>query len=211
MHNGGRNTDTGFTIRPAQARELRAVLDLLKRSRLPEAGLAPHAGSLLVALDGDRIHRGQGLGQALTQSAGYTLIETAMAIAVLGIVLSFAWLRMGPAMSQSRVRGAATVLAADLQYAQMLAIRQRRPVAVIVDNSVRSYIIRLRDTAVTFRDRFLGQDTEYRLDSLRASPASVVLLPSGVVTSATTTFTLRRGAYTRHVRLTRAGQVRILP
>lgn len=144
-------------------------------------------------------------------AAGYTLIETAIAIVVLGILLSVAWMRMGPSMSQSRVRSAATVLAADLQYAQMLAVRQHRPVAVIVDPSVRSYIIRLRDTSLTFRDRFLGQDTEYRLDSLRANPASVVLFPSGVVASATTTFTLRQGAYTRHVRLTRAGQVRILP
>lgn len=133
-----------------------------------------------------------------------------MAIAVLGIVLSFAWLRMGPAMSQSRVRGAATVLAADLQYAQMLAIRQRRPVAVIVDNSVKSYIIRLRDTSVTFRDRFFGQDTEYRLDSLSANPATVVMYPNGITTG-TTTFTLRLSGFTRHVRLTWAGLVRILP
>lgn len=143
-------------------------------------------------------------------AAGYTLIETVIAIVVFGILLSVAWVRMGPALASSRVRNAATVIATDLQYAQMLAVRQRRPVAVIVDPSMRSYIIRLRDSSLTFRNRFFGQDTEFLLDSLSASPTSVVLFPSGV-TAGTVTFTARQGGFTRHVRLTRAGQVRIVP
>lgn len=150
------------------------------------------------------------LGLTPAGTPGYTLVEAVIAIVVMGILLSIAWVRMGPAVSQARVRSAATVVATDLQYAQMLAVRQRRPVAVIVDNSLRSYIIRLRDTSLTFRDRFFGQDTEYVLDSLSASPASVVLFPNGVA-AATTTFTVSLRGYTRHVRLTRAGQVRILP
>ncbi len=298
--NGERTTDNAVDIRLAQARELPAVLDLLKQSRLPDVGLAQHTGSLLVAVDGDRVvgcaalelyrraallrsvavaeaHRGRCLGQRLTRaalemgqargvrsvylltetaaeffqrlgfrpvardqaeadvgasaefqgacpasatcmvlalepapSAGYTLIETVIAMVVLGILISIAWLRMGPAVSQTRVRSAATVVATDLQYAQMLAVRQRQPVVVIVDASMRSYIIRMRDTALTFRDRFFGQGTDYLLDSLSATPTSVVLYPNGV-TAATTTFTIAQGAYTRHVRLTRAGQVRIVP
>jgi amino-acid N-acetyltransferase len=145
-----------------------------------------------------------------THTPGYTLIETVVAIVVFGILLSIAWVRMGPALASARVRNAATVIATDLQYAQMLAVRQRRPVAVIVDPGMRSYIIRLRDSSLTFRDRFFGPDTEYLLDSLSASPTSVVLFPSGV-TAGTVTFTARQGVYTRHVRLTRAGQVRIVP
>jgi amino-acid N-acetyltransferase len=142
--------------------------------------------------------------------AGYTLIETVIAIVAASILLSIALVRMGPALANARVRSAATVVATDLQYAQMLAVRQRRPVAVIVDNNVKSYIIRLRDTSVTFRDRFFGQDTEYRLDSLSANPATVVMYPNGITTG-TTTFTLRLSGFTRHVRLTWAGLVRILP
>ena len=145
-----------------------------------------------------------------THTPGYTLIETVAAIVVFGILLSIAWVRMGPTLASARVRNAATVIATDLQYAQMLAVRQRRPVAVIVDPGMRSYIIRLRDSSLTFRDRFFGPDTEYLLDSLSASPTSVVLFPSGV-TAGTVTFTARQGVYTRHVRLTRAGQVRIVP
>lgn len=141
---------------------------------------------------------------------GYTIIELVMAIAILGILLSLALIRMTPALNQARVQRAATVIATDLQYAQMLAVRQRAPVAVIVDDALKSYIIRMRDTSLTFRDRFFGQDTEFLLDSLAAAPPSVVMFPNGVA-AATTTFTVQRGGFTRRVRLSRAGQVRIVP
>ena len=142
--------------------------------------------------------------------AGYTMVEMAIAVVVFGILLSMALIKMAPAVSQARVQRAATVVAMDLQYAQMLAVRQRAPVALIVDNALKSYIIRLRDSSLTFRDRFFGQDTEYLLDNLSALPASVVMFPNGVA-AATTTFTLGRDGYTRQVRLSRAGQVRIIP
>ncbi len=142
--------------------------------------------------------------------AGYSAIELVIAIVVFGILLSMAYVRMRPAVNQARVQRAATVIATDLQYAQMLAVRQRAPVAVIVDNALKSYIIRLRDTSLTFRNRFFGQDTEFVLDTLAATPASVVMFPSGVA-GATTTFTVGLDGYTRQVRLSRGGQVRIVP
>ena len=297
--NGKRTTDQVVDIRLARPQELPSVLELLTQSRLPEAGLARHAASLLVAVDGDRIvgcaalelyghaallrsvavaetHRGRGLGGRISHAtlelgrqrgvrrvylltetaaeffarlgfrriaraqaepavgaslefrdacpasaicmeldlrpaaAGYSMIEIVFAIGVFAILVTASWVRMRPALASARVRKAATVIATDLQYAQMLAVRQRRPVAVIVDPSMRAYIIRLRDTSLTMRTRFLGQDTEFSLDSLSVSPASVVLLPSGVAVG-TATFTARQGGYTRHVRLNRGGQVRIVP
>jgi prepilin-type N-terminal cleavage/methylation domain-containing protein len=146
----------------------------------------------------------------LGHRAGYTMVEMAIAIVVFGILLSIALIKMTPAVNQARVQRAATVVAMDLQYAQMLAVRHRAPVAVIVDDALKSYIIRLRDSSLTFRDRFFGQDTEYLLDDLSATPTSVVMFPNGVA-GATTTFTVGRDGYTRQVRLSRGGQVRIVP
>jgi amino-acid N-acetyltransferase len=80
------------TIRPAQARDLPALLDLLERSRLPLDGLDGHVDTTLAATDGLRVigcaalelyggaallrsvavdaaRRGEGLGQALTHAA----------------------------------------------------------------------------------------------------------------------------------------------
>ena len=108
------------------------------------------------------------------RAAGYTLIELVLTIVVMGILTAFGYTRLVPALTHARVQRAATVVAGDLQYAQMLAVRQRRPVAVIVDNALKGYIIRLRDTAVTFRDRYFGTDADYGLDSLSASPATFV-------------------------------------
>jgi prepilin-type N-terminal cleavage/methylation domain-containing protein len=223
---GERATDNAFRIRLAKATELGPVLELLKANRLPVAGLAEHVANLLVAVEQDRIVGSAALAcMRLSldapatarpaaphhrRAAGYSILELIIAIVVFGILLSVAYMRMTPAVNHARVNRAAGVIANDLQYAQMLAVRQRVPVAVIVDNALKAYIIRLRDTSVTFRDRFFGQDTEYLLDTLAANPASVVMFPNGVA-AATTTFTVGLGGYTRRVRLSRGGQVRIVP
>lgn len=143
------------------------------------------------------------------RTAGYTIIEALIVIVVFGILLAIAYARLTPALQHSRVNRAATILATDLQYAQMLAVRTRRPVAVIAISGIKGYMIRERDSAVVHRQRFLGTDTEFQLDDFSASPMSVELFPHGVAT-ATTTFTLGLQGYERQVRLTRAGQVRIV-
>lgn len=102
------------------------------------------------------------------------------------------------------------MLAADLQYAQTMAARQRRPVVVIVDPSTKLYVVRDRaDATLVFRERFVGPETEHGLDSLGAAPTTAVeLFPNGVARE-TTTFTVGRAGYVKEVRLTRAGQIRV--
>jgi prepilin-type N-terminal cleavage/methylation domain-containing protein len=142
--------------------------------------------------------------------AGYSIIELLYVILLMGIIVAMAYYRLAPALNHARVQRAATVVATDLQYAQMLAVRQRQPVVVIADGALKGYIIRLRDTAVTFRNRFFGSDADYLLDSVSVSPSTVVLFPNGVA-EAPITFVLGLNGYTRQVRMTRAGQVRIFP
>ena len=57
---------------------------------------------------------------------------------------------------------------------------------------------------------FLGEDSDHHLDDLQVDPeTSVEVFPNGTATQATT-FTLVIGDYQRQVRLSRAGQVRML-
>ncbi|HEX9579539.1 MAG TPA: GspH/FimT family protein [Gemmatimonadales bacterium] len=140
---------------------------------------------------------------------GYTIIELLIVIVIFGVLLGVAYNRLGPALEHARVGRAATVLATDLQYAQMLAVRQRGPVALIVNESLKGYIIRERDTALVHRQRLLGDGSEYLLDEFTASAPFVELFPNGVA-SATTTFTLGLAGFQRQVRVTRAGQVRVI-
>lgn len=141
---------------------------------------------------------------------GYTLIEMAIALSVASVMAATAYWGLGPALGRARVNRAAAMLAADLQYAQVTAARQRRPVVLIVDPSSKMYLIRDRaDASRVFRQRFVGSGTEHGLDSLTATPTtSVEVFPNGVARE-TMTFTVGLSGYARDVRFTRAGQVRL--
>jgi Tfp pilus assembly protein FimT len=141
---------------------------------------------------------------------GYTVIEALIIVVVLGILLVIAYQRMGPALEHAKVNRAAAVLASDLQYARMVAVRSRRPVAVIVMTSVKGYIIRERNGAIVYRERFLGPGTEFGLERFSSSPGSSVEIFPNSVAAATTTFTLGLAGYQRQVKISRAGQVRIV-
>lgn len=143
--------------------------------------------------------------------AGYALVELVIVLVVMGVLLAIASARLRPALEHSKVNAAASVLAVDLQYAQTLAARQRRPVVVIVVPGTEQYLIRDRPAGGTvFRTRLFGEDTEYTLDELNSTVSALEVFPTGV-TRATTTFTLGLGGYRRQVTFTRAGQIRVLP
>ena len=145
-------------------------------------------------------------------TAGFSVVELAVVTAVAGILLALAAYRFGPALEQAKARFAASAIAADLQYAQMVAARDRQPVVVIVNSSLKLLMIQSRpNPGVTiYRQRFMGTDTEFGLDTFSASPAtSVEIFPHGVATQ-TMTFAASKGTSSRQIRLTRAGQVRVL-
>lgn len=146
----------------------------------------------------------------IARIGGYTLIEMVLVIAIAGIMMTVSVARLAPALEHANVRAAANVVAGDLQYAQMLAVRYRKPIAVIVASATKQYLIRDRDDATTvYRTRLLGPDTDFGLDELTSSPTSVELFPNGVARE-TMIMTLGLNGFQRQVRLTRAGQIRIL-
>ncbi|UCG89267.1 MAG: type II secretion system protein [Gemmatimonadota bacterium] len=139
---------------------------------------------------------------------GFTLVELVVVLAIIAILTAVAFWRLGPSIRRAKVNRSASTVAADLQYAQLVAARQRRPVVIIVSEPLKSYIIRDADTATIFRERYLGEDTEFGLDVLDASPTTLEVFPNGVVRAAGD-FTVEINDYRRHVRISRAGQIRI--
>jgi prepilin-type N-terminal cleavage/methylation domain-containing protein len=141
---------------------------------------------------------------------GYSFIEMLTVIVVLGILLAIAILSIAPSLQRAKVRNAANVVAGDLHYAQILAVKHRKPIAVVVAVATQQYVIRDRDDASTiYRSRALGPGTDFNLDAFSSSPTSVELFPNGVARQ-TTTFTLGLAGYERQIRLTKAGQIRIV-
>jgi type II secretion system protein H len=146
---------------------------------------------------------------ALARRAGFTMIEIMLVLILLGLISTVGAWSMVPALDHERVRRATGILSADLQYAQMIAARQRVPVAIIFNTSLKMYLIRDRADTTVYRERFLGDDSDFNLDKLEATSSSVEVFPTGAATE-TVTITLGVGDYERQVRITRAGHVRIL-
>ncbi len=143
--------------------------------------------------------------------AGYTLVELAVVIMMLSIVTVLSYYKLQPALEHGKVNSAAAVMAADLQYAQIIAARQRKPVVVIATVATQSYVIRDRASATTvFRTRYLGSGTDYALDELSGSPSTTIQVFATGVTPTTTTFTLGLNGYKRLVKFSKAGQIRII-
>ncbi|MEE8251918.1 MAG: GspH/FimT family pseudopilin [Gemmatimonadales bacterium] len=140
---------------------------------------------------------------------GYSLVEILVVLVISLILITVAFPRLRPGLVRAKVNSAANVVASDLQYAQVLAVRRRRPVALIVAASTRQYVIRDRETGDTLRTRNLGQDTEYGIEVLTASPSSNEMFPNGLART-TMELTLTLQDYSRTVKLTRAGQVRVV-
>jgi type II secretion system protein H len=152
---------------------------------------------------------------ALAHRAGFTLVELMMVLALLGIISAMGVWGMLPALEHEKVRGAAGIIIADVQYAQTLAARQRRPVAIIFNESLRMYVIRDRGGTTIYRERFLGDDSDYDLEAMvvEVDPSGdpeVEIFPNGITTK-TLTVTVGIKDYERQVRLGRTGRVRMLP
>jgi type II secretion system protein H len=140
--------------------------------------------------------------------AGFTLVELVMVVAIMAILTSVAFWRLGPSVRRSKVNRSASTLAADIQYAQLVAAQQRKPVVIIISEPLKSYIIRDSDSAQVFRERYLGEETDFGLDVLDATSTTVEVFPNGVVRDAAD-ITVEIDDYRRKVRITRAGQIRI--
>lgn len=141
---------------------------------------------------------------------GFSIVEMLVVVAILGIMAGIA----GPAMSMmvrhNRVNRATMVITSDLQNAFAVAARQRQPVQIQADSVNRSYQFVDRKTGTVLRIRtFYGDNSEYLLNTLVFTPATIDVFPNGV-SSAALTVRLANGDYSKQIKASTAGFVRIL-
>lgn len=113
------------------------------------------------------------------------------------------------ALNHARVNRAANVVAAQFYLAQSMAGRQHRPVTVLVSPGAKTITISDAVSDSTLLVRSFGGGSEFNLLALSASPATVYIVPSGMA-SASVTVTVGDASYQQQVRMSRAGQIRIL-
>ncbi|HTX65266.1 MAG TPA: hypothetical protein VMD31_05820 [Opitutaceae bacterium] len=146
--------------------------------------------------------------------AGFTIFEALLVILIVFVMVASLIPKVGQTLGHARVNRAAYVVAADLLLAQSLAARQRSPVELaIVNASVDSMLaLTITDAAsgkVLRTDYFDKANSDFNLGALSASPASVAVMPNGTA-SASMVVTVGATDYNHQVRITLAGQVRII-
>ena len=140
--------------------------------------------------------------------SGFTLVEIMMVLAMLGLISAMGVWGMLPTLEHEKVRRAASVLIGDVQYAQALAARQRKPVAIVFNESLRMYMVKERGGTTVYRERFLGDDTDYDIEAMVITPEpSVEVFPNGLLTRSLTV-TIGIKDYEQDIVMSRAGQVR---
>jgi type II secretory pathway pseudopilin PulG len=139
---------------------------------------------------------------------GFSLIEAVMVLLIIATVVGALTPSVIRTNSHARVNRAASVVAADFFLAQSLAGRQHAPVVLTFDPTNKLTTIALQSGTTLVTRRF-GTTSEFKLSAFSASPVSVQVLPSAMA-SASITVTVGDGTYSRQVRMTRAGFVRVL-
>ena len=142
-------------------------------------------------------------------TAGFTAVEVALTLAVLGLLTAMSMPRVGRTLQHMRVNRATATVAADLEQAFSTAARMRKPIRVTFNTASLSYILADRAGGTVRLSRLLTAP-DYQLQSLGATATTLDVFPSGVAT-ATDTVTIGSGGYTRRIVVTSAGLVRILP
>ncbi|HZI29293.1 MAG TPA: GspH/FimT family pseudopilin [Gemmatimonadaceae bacterium] len=140
---------------------------------------------------------------------GFTVVESVIVVVVLGTMLSIGLPRMNHGIRQRRVIGAASALSADIPAAFAVAARQRKPVTLTYDAA--SGEVRVTDRtnpATIYHSRALRGTSEYMLDAVTMTPASVEIFPNGV-SSAAFTIQLTNGSFVRQLTVSRTGFSRV--
>jgi prepilin-type N-terminal cleavage/methylation domain-containing protein len=141
--------------------------------------------------------------------SGYTIFEILLVMLIMSVLAGLTYVRLGPALERARVRGAASTLATDLQYAQVLAARYRVPVLFEVDAAVKQYQISDLSRSTVYRLRAFGASGQYGLQSFTANPATIQVFPNAIVDQSAE-YTLGLNGFQRRVTFSRAGQIRVI-
>lgn len=138
------------------------------------------------------------------------MLEMLVVMIIIGILVAIVIPKMGTIIRHERVNRAAQVVTQDLQNGFAMAGRQRAPVRLIFYPSQKKYQFTDRASGKVLMTRLLVTGSDYSVSSLSADTTIVDILPNGI---GSTSFkvTVANGDYSREVRASSAGFVRMSP
>ena len=138
---------------------------------------------------------------------GFTLAEMMITLSIASIVLAIVARPATTYVNRTHANRAAIVLAADLDVARSIAVRQREPVRIAFDAGTMTYTVSTRNSGTVLKRRDLGSLGDFKLTSASFSPAAIDVFPSGI-SSAPLTVSLGGAGFVRTVTMSRVGMVR---
>jgi type II secretory pathway pseudopilin PulG len=139
---------------------------------------------------------------------GFTLIEAVMVILIIATVVGALTPSVIRQITHARTNRAASVIASDFYLAQATASRSRKPVLLTVDTTAKTVTLTDAQSSTQLVVRRFGPTSEFKLQRLEATPATVLMFPSGMA-SGSVAIVLGDASYTRNINVSRAGQIRI--
>jgi prepilin-type N-terminal cleavage/methylation domain-containing protein len=141
---------------------------------------------------------------------GFTLIEIAVAMVLIGIAAALAIPRITTITNENKIQRATQALQLEVQQAFALAGRNRNPVKVQWNSgSMQLQITNLAGTIV-YRRAGLGTGAGYGLTSkeVTVTPATLTVFPNGLAADSLV-IALKRNGYAKTLRVSRSGMVRV--
>ena len=142
-----------------------------------------------------------------TARGGFTAIELVIAMVIIGLMAAAVMPRISRVVAEQRIRQLQQAVAADLEQAFALAMREHKPVNITYNTSTNVMAITDRATGTVLKQRYLGQSQSLSATAVTFSPTGgVTIFPPGLSTG-TLTVTVTNGSYSRTISVTRAGMV----
>jgi type II secretion system protein H len=116
--------------------------------------------------------------RTLRRRKGFTLIETIVVVAIIGVMSAIAIPQMGTLMDRYRLDGAARLIWADLQNARMTAIKENRSIRAEFDFLAHTYSFFRVETGETILTRNLNGEYP-TISAYKTNGGSITFISTG--------------------------------
>jgi Tfp pilus assembly protein FimT len=142
-----------------------------------------------------------------------SMIELLVVFVVFGLAVMISIRPVGDNLRRDRIAKAANILGADVEQAFAIAARQRMPVRMVVNDSLRTFsIIDVVDSSKIYRTRSFAKTADYGVDTVYADTSRVTIMPNGIAMRSmniTLQITSNGAPYKKSVSVSTGGMVRV--